>query len=232
MAKKKRSCKKGYGCGGSCISVTYMCRKQFPAGISVSIDGARRVILTERTTEKDKDLDSRITKVNIGDMVIYGYTPKPAFFGNLQQTEVVFSKDGENKRGKINFKVNDDFNAPKELTKKEKIEAARSVDRMVKRLLRDDLEEGTVINVTAWTGDGKGDSRIRAYRRAGFQSSEYSDSDLYAIVKNGKFVGATNEQYARAGGQTPATSLSGQFEDDMRALRQRMDDILERYQSI
>lgn len=39
-------CKKGYSCGGSCISVTYMCRKEFSEGVSVSIDGARKVIKT------------------------------------------------------------------------------------------------------------------------------------------------------------------------------------------
>ena len=42
--KKGKSCKKGYGCGSACISVTYVCRKEFATGVSVSIDGMRTVI--------------------------------------------------------------------------------------------------------------------------------------------------------------------------------------------
>lgn len=44
---KKRSCKKGYGCGGGCISIKYICRKEFPEGVSITIDKARKAIKTE-----------------------------------------------------------------------------------------------------------------------------------------------------------------------------------------
>lgn len=49
MANKK-SCNKGYGCGGSCISIKYACRKEFPEGISVSIDKSREVIKSQVDT--------------------------------------------------------------------------------------------------------------------------------------------------------------------------------------
>lgn len=59
MAKK--SCKKGYGCGGSCISITYACKKEFPDGVSVSIEGARKVV----------------TQMDINDPVAQKPKPKP-----------------------------------------------------------------------------------------------------------------------------------------------------------
>jgi len=34
----KRNCKKGYSCGASCISTRKACRKEFPDGISLSLD--------------------------------------------------------------------------------------------------------------------------------------------------------------------------------------------------
>lgn len=37
MAKKWKNCKKGYPCGGSCIRISYQCRKDFPEGVSISI---------------------------------------------------------------------------------------------------------------------------------------------------------------------------------------------------
>ncbi|MDX1371415.1 MAG: hypothetical protein R3321_03050 [Nitrososphaeraceae archaeon] len=44
MPKKNRSCNKGYPCGLSCINISYICRKSFPEGISISLDVTRKVI--------------------------------------------------------------------------------------------------------------------------------------------------------------------------------------------
>lgn len=36
--RKKKNCQKGYSCGFTCISITKMCLKEFPEGVSVSLE--------------------------------------------------------------------------------------------------------------------------------------------------------------------------------------------------
>lgn len=68
--KKNKTCRKGYGCGGSCISVTYACRKEFPEGVSVSIDGARKVILGSPPAPVNDELLGAGLEDVFGDIMI------------------------------------------------------------------------------------------------------------------------------------------------------------------
>lgn len=57
-----KNCKRGYPCGGSCISISYACRKEFPEGVSVTINGLRQVIQNKINPPK---LERRLTKEEI-----------------------------------------------------------------------------------------------------------------------------------------------------------------------
>ncbi|MDX1371093.1 MAG: hypothetical protein R3321_01405 [Nitrososphaeraceae archaeon] len=88
-------CKKGYNCGLACISVTYMCRREFPEGISVSIDGMRTVIknmLEESMTMETEPLTSSMdfTPQTLMDEDGNFHSIDPNFnFYNLKQGEVL-----------------------------------------------------------------------------------------------------------------------------------------------
>lgn len=73
MKQKSKACKGGYPCGASCISVTYVCRKQFSEGVSVSIEGLRRVYIDGKpqvkSLEPEPELESPEKNISFEELV-------------------------------------------------------------------------------------------------------------------------------------------------------------------
>lgn len=90
---------------------------------------------------------------------------------------------------KFTFKVNGGYDEDPDMTIKEKLAIAYKVKDIFSTITKN-MNEGSVIEVTAYRGDDKGDGREQAYLRYGFQKDPDSDS-LLGIVRNGKLKGAT-----------------------------------------
>ena len=190
---KKRSCNIGYGCGGGCISVYYMCRKDYAESVSVSINYLRKAVRDERS-RRDKEIDLRTSVEQLGDgYVIYKYKGKNPN-GKLNDVEVSYSTSIEQKLGSIAFKINGTYEAREELSKAEKVESAKAVKRMVDRMLKSEIAEDTYISVTAHSGDGRMQARQKAYVNQGFNQEE-GRNFMTARVSRGKFFPVSYKKF-------------------------------------
>lgn len=211
----KRSCTKGYGCGGSCISITYMCKKEFPEGVSVSIDGARKVVKNdlppsetpkkkkgipdgkprnisyEGAKEQKKDFDkdpkkyAKELKKLFPEAKIYG--AKDEFYSSLTIETPIKDGKGETHMVKfdaktdnsnvyenrekspitISFMVNDSFDSS-DIDRTGALAIGKTIKNNFNALIAM-TPEGSNFNQTAYSDDGKGESRARAYAKNGFQ---------------------------------------------------------------
>lgn len=95
-----------------------------------------------------------------------------------------------NNRGtNFTFKVNGGYDEDPDMTREEKMAIAYKVRDIFSRVVKN-MNEGSVIEVSAYDGDGKGEGRKQAYLRYGF-AQDPSSRDLLGIVKGGKLRGAT-----------------------------------------
>lgn len=202
----KKSCKKGYKCGGGCISVTYACRKEFPEGISVSIDGARKVIASE-AAPRSQYLDQEGDKIaqilrdsgehrsvsfspssdgsGSSELAIEGKTPGKTYY------EISMRKGSQSDPWLLVFTVNDEFSADESLPASEKAKVARKLSKGLKTLISN-LPEGVAVEVQAHSADGGGEKRKKAYRKAGFLFDDSSTGR--GITSGGKIKPATKDE--------------------------------------
>lgn len=57
------------------------------------------------------------------------------------------------------------------------------------------LPQGTTLEVSAYTGDGKGPKRARAYERQGFSKPDYEGGPQTGKIKDGKIVPIRPSEY-------------------------------------
>ena len=91
------------------------------------------------------------------------------------------------RRGSFNFQVNGEYDAG---TVKQGRAEEMAVARQVQRVFnahKDSLPQGFVVGTSAYTDDGRGASRQRAYERMGFSKGEPGDS-IYARKDGNKMV--------------------------------------------
>lgn len=94
-----------------------------------------------------------------------------------------------NRGTKFTFKVNGGYEEDPDMTREEKMAIAYKVKDIFSRVVKN-MNEGSVIEVSPYDGDGKGQGRKQAYLRYGFKEDPGS-RDLLGIVRGGKLKGAT-----------------------------------------
>jgi len=105
-----------------------------------------------------------------------------------QEVKVVFgNKD-------YNFQVNGGYDAGTVTDRRQQIEVANAVRRNWEGLVKS-LPEGAVVGTAAWTEDGRGASRSRAYERMGFSSPVGGPGgNQYAKKSGGKMVPSSGSE--------------------------------------
>lgn len=199
MAKK--SCTKGYKCGGSCISVTYACRKELAEGVSVSIDGARKVIMQDSSSVEPKDTALEGKDKEKMKAALEGIPNSRAMVGpymarvstDVGEDSVMssVSKPSGEKAWVVIFKVNGDFDADPNMSPERKRRLGRVARKQLLTIIKN-LPDGSALLQSPWEDDGKGEAREKAYTRAGFRMSDTGIG--FALVKNGKLVSPTEGQ--------------------------------------
>jgi len=98
-------------------------------------------------------------------------------------------------QGDFNFQVNGKYDAGQITDRKEQMAIARQVQR-VWNAHRQNLPEGYVVQATAWGEDGRGASRIRAYKRMGFSDptsgTDANPGTQYGRIGKGGKVSASD----------------------------------------
>jgi hypothetical protein len=91
----------------------------------------------------------------------------------------------------FNFKVNGQYAADPNVTRREGIQIALRVKEIFNKVVSS-MKEGSEVTVTPYTGDGKGDARTSMYKAYGFTPD--GDS-MYGRVSKGKIVGSTESKF-------------------------------------
>lgn len=192
MVDKQKKCVKGYSCGSSCINVTYQCHKDFPEGVSVSINGFRGVVLANPQFIPNKDSDERSVENRNRPSMTHTNTPAKGLMGletdlyegntnDGDSVSILFVDGGMNLDGYTGKSVNFTINDSHDYQNVSRISALQSA-RMLKQSFdayTKNLQPGQLMVTTAYSGDGRGDYRKRAYERLGFtlQESRYQEND-------------------------------------------------------
>ena len=108
---------------------------------------------------------------------------------------VMSSKVGKNKieaefspQTGWNYTVNGGYDAGSVKGRKEQVQIAQQVRQMYDATVRS-LPEGAVIRTSAYSQDGGGERRTKAYERLGFRYDKISE-EMFAMKKGGKMVGS------------------------------------------
>lgn len=92
----------------------------------------------------------------------------------------------------FDFKVNGDFSADPSIPRREGMKIALAVREIFNKVVSS-MDEGSVITVTPYASDGKGEGRRRAYEAYGFRDGP--GEEMYGKVRRGKVVGASQDDY-------------------------------------
>jgi hypothetical protein len=92
----------------------------------------------------------------------------------------------------FDFKVNGDYSADPSIPKREGVKIALAVREIFNKVVSS-MDEGSVITVTPYASDGKGEGRRRAYETYGFRDGP--GEEMYGKVRRGKVVGASQDEY-------------------------------------
>jgi hypothetical protein len=134
-------------------------------------------------------LINRLFKANIKGMKILAFDEYAYLYSKVGKHNVRIEL--LNRGTKFTFKVNGGYDEDPDMTRKEKLAIAYKVKDMFSKVIKN-MDEGSVIEVAPYMGDGKGEGRRRAYRAYGFEDEPGSGSML-GIVRGGKLKGATTE---------------------------------------
>lgn len=94
-----------------------------------------------------------------------------------------------------NYQVNGGYKTGSVQSRQDQVRVANQVRQMFDATVRAS-PEGTVINTSAYSGDGKGAMRERAYKKLGFGKPD-SKNTMYGVVKGGRVV-PSNEAAAKS----------------------------------
>lgn len=120
-------------------------------------------------------------------------------------------------RGDYNFEVNGKYDAGSVTDRREQIEVANTVRRTYEALIRS-LPDKAVISTSAWTLDGRGESRMRAYEKMGFSKPTRMENSKvvegepgdkqYAKKEGGRIIPATHSERSEDRSYTFSESLN------------------------
>ena len=113
-----------------------------------------------------------------------------------QGSIVMSSKVGENKVEAVfspqtgwNYQVNGGYDAGSVKSRKEQVQIAQQVRQMYDATVRS-LPQGTVIKTSAWSRDGGGERRTKAYERLGFKVDKKSGT-MFSRKEGDRMVGSS-----------------------------------------
>lgn len=89
----------------------------------------------------------------------------------------------EDRATSFSFKINGSYDKPKGLSNAEGLQIAKVTEQLFSEVVKH-MDEGSVVRVYPYGGDGRGAKRRRAYERFGFATSE-GTGDMYGKVVNG-----------------------------------------------
>lgn len=199
----KKKCSKGYSCGSSCINVTYQCHKDFPEGVSVSINGFRGVVLSNPQFKPQQSQEPQRYQAKILDAPEMTASFESDYPGATTMDKAYAAFRGRTTNDHIVRMsvetVDQDTNRPVTIRSEgplpvadynlifsvdgdtdrnpnlPRIDALQSAKMLRNTLetLKERLEPGARLTMAAHGGDGHGDYRVRAYNRLGFISPAY-----------------------------------------------------------
>ena len=91
------------------------------------------------------------------------------------------------------FLVNNSYSSDDDMPRKEKLAIALKVKDLFSKVIQN-MNEGSVVEVIPYEGDGKGDARRKAYEKFGFKMSR-DETFMYGKVKKGQIVPTTPKTY-------------------------------------
>ena len=183
--------------------------------IKKSFEQRRKQIATIEDSAKRKKLNNDLDRQEAAAMKAHGNNKK--FASDLKNelpknvktsineengAIVMTSKVGKNKieaeyspTTGWNYSVNGGYKSGTVQSRQEQVKVANQVRQMFDATVRS-APEGTVMNTSAYSGDGKGAMRERAYQRLGFGKPD-SKNTMYGVVRNGRVV-PSNEAAAKS----------------------------------
>lgn len=90
------------------------------------------------------------------------------------------------------FMVNGSYSADPSIPRREGVAIALAAKEIFNKIVSS-MDEGSVITVTPYGGDGKGEGRRRTYEAYGFRDGP--GEEMYGKVRRGKVVGASQDEY-------------------------------------
>lgn len=91
------------------------------------------------------------------------------------------------------FRVNDSYTASDDLPRREAVAITREVRRQYNEVMKN-MEDDTVFKVSAASGDGREDMRVKAYTDFGFSTPD-SSGYMYGVVRGGKIEPIDEDEY-------------------------------------
>lgn len=167
---KNKICDKGIACGGTCIERSDECWHSM---------NATSIAIAERLSKLRSETKGGFLRKESGDSI------KLSFDQN-QTAEIKFSKSIFKGYTQIDFLMNGDVDAnnaavPNSL----KLKMAKAVKSEINKALNKYPEGSKFVAVPNFS-DGKRESRIKAYMKAGFGPMSESTEHMSAVLLNGK----------------------------------------------
>ena len=192
---KRKRCRKGKSCGASCISSSKFCLVDIPWA-SGAVSSTRDMVSNRNRPEPTPKPDNRRISEKLKDKLPDFDVKVSPTGGALRLSRVI---DGNrldisvaNFRT-IVFAVNGSLDA-QNLPRSTSVRIGAAVHDATRELSKL-LPEGTTLEVSAYTGDGKGEKRARAYERQGFSKPDYPGAPQTGRIKEGKIVPIPNGEY-------------------------------------
>lgn len=188
----RKRCTKGKSCGRSCIARAKICRIEAGANLSESLSSLRGDVASRQPPKrKIPKVDNRsVTEKMKEALPDFEVTKTPA--GHLKMEQII---DGQklvvamSPKGSIIFVVNGSISFDPNIPKETRAKIGFQVKKAAEALFSS-VPNGTLFEVTAATGDGKGEKRAKAYVRIGFSkpNGNIAGAEQTGVVKDGKLT--------------------------------------------
>lgn len=205
-----KNCKKGYSCGYSCISTTLMCRRILTGQAANYASWLQSQILARSPLSETHQAAATAQGLTKKKTAAKKRKPKPKLPEGVQLRQNDYGKNYEFSvgRSQVSFTVIPSKNSQGKVYKKSiAFEVNGSYDRgnvtnqresnaialKLMRIMRYEVsrsKNGEIFSTSAWTSDGQGAYRARAYEAMGFSAPRHGEPGLtqLGIVKRGKLV--------------------------------------------
>lgn len=123
----------------------------------------------------------------------------------------------ENNGTEFSFKINDSYNKPNGLSVRDGLKIAKATEEMFSEIIGH-MEDGSVIRVYPYNGDGRGHKRRAAYERFGFGlDRNRNEGSMYGEISDGVLSPATYSEFIRYKGNEEFNFAEGKT-DRIRAM--------------